>query len=189
MRRADDDQGEDARNHRGAAGSASGRGYVIDPDVDLHDPAQRAETRPREWDLLVAMAVGGVVGAEARYGVSAALPHGPDTFPWATVLVNASGCLLIGVLMVVLLELARPHRLWRPFLGVGVLGGYTTYSTFAVDARQLIDRHSPGLALAYIVVTFAACLVAVWLGLGAARVLVRTPRPAGEPGEPAGVRR
>jgi CrcB protein len=155
--------------------------HLVDPDVDLHDPAQRAETSPREWDLLAAMAAGGVLGAEARYGVGLALPHGvgfalphgAHSFPWATVLVNASGCLLIGVLMVVLLELTRWHRLLRPFLGVGVLGGYTTYSTFAADAQRLIRSHQPGIALAYVVVTVLACLGAVWVGTVATRWLGR----------------
>jgi CrcB protein len=71
----------------------------------------------------------------------------------------------------VLLELARPHRLWRPFLGVGVLGGYTTYSTFAVDAVRLLHQHRPGVALGYVVVTFVSCLAAVWLGATGTRSL------------------
>lgn len=145
--------------------------HVIDPDVDLHDPAQRAETTPREWDLLAVMAAGGVAGAEARYGLARALPHAAGAFPWATVITNASGCLLIGVLMVVLLDVIRPHRFVRPFLGVGVLGGFTTYSTFAVDTQQLIVRHRPGVAIAYIAVTFVSCLLAVWLATVVTRAL------------------
>ncbi len=152
--------------------------HVIDPDVDLHDPAQRAETARREWDLLAVMSAGGVVGAEARYGLARALPHASDTFPWATVVTNALGCLLIGVLMVVLLELSRPHRYVRPFLGVGVLGGFTTYSTFAVDTQQLITGHRPGVAIAYIVVTFVSCLAAVLLATAGTRSLGQRVRRA-----------
>jgi CrcB protein len=177
MRRASEVRSEDARSHPDPA-LLPGAPHIIDPDVDLHDPAQRAETRAREWDLLVAMAAGGVVGAEARYGLSAAVPHADKTIPWATVLINASGCLLIGVLMVVLLELARPHRLWRPFLGVGVLGGYTTYSTFAVDAMRLIQQHHPGLALGYVLITFVACLAAVWFGTAGTRAVAGRSRSA-----------
>jgi fluoride exporter len=132
---------------------------VIDPDVDLHDPAQRAEGW--RWDVLLAIAIGGILGSEARYGLNTALPHADGTFPWSTVLINASGCLLIGALMVLLLELTSPHRLARPFLGVGVLGGYTTYSTFAVDVILL--RHRPFIALGYVVVTVLSCAAAVWL--------------------------
>jgi fluoride exporter len=134
---------------------------ITDPDVDLHDPAQRAE-RPR-WDLLAAIAVGGVIGAEARYGAGLALPHSGAEFPWSTLLVNVSGCLLIGVLMVVLLELRSPHRLLRPLLGVGVLGGYTTYSSFAVEVQQLVRQHRPGIALSYLAATVLGCAAAVWL--------------------------
>lgn len=144
---------------RGAAGDEYGQ--VIDPDVDLHDPRQRRETRPRQWDLVLATSAGGVLGALGRYGISLALPHPPDAFPWSTVLINVTGCLLIGALMVVLLELTSPHRLTRPFLGVGVLGGYTTYSTFAVDVQRLVVEHRAGLALAYVVVTVVACAAAV----------------------------
>lgn len=137
---------------------------VVDPDVDLHDPAQRAETSPTEWPLLAAVAAGGVIGAEARYGLGEAIAHRPGQFPWATLVINVSGCLLIGVLMVLVLEIVRPHRLLRPFLGVGVLGGYTTFSTFGVDAAQLVRAHHPWPAVAYVLASVLFCLVAVWTG-------------------------
>lgn len=189
MRRASDTRPDDAPSHVDPA-ALPGAQHIIDPDVDLHDPAQRAETRPREWDLLAAMAVGGVAGAEARYGLSSAIPHADKAIAWSTVLINASGCLLIGVLMVVLLELARPHRLWRPFLGVGVLGGYTTYSTFAVDAVRLLHAQRPGAALGYVVATFASCLAAVWLGMATTRLVARRRSASAEaPDETEAVRR
>lgn len=135
---------------------------VVDPDVDLHDPRQQRETRPRQWDLVLVTSAGGIVGAWSRYWLGLAVPHDSSAFPWSTVIINASGCLLIGVLMVILLELTSPHRLVRPFLGVGVLGGYTTFSTFAVDAERLILDHRPFMALIYVVTTLVACGVAVW---------------------------
>ncbi|MDP9221212.1 MAG: CrcB family protein [Actinomycetota bacterium] len=146
---------------------------VVDSDVDLHDERQRQETRPRQWDLVLATAAGGVLGAEARYGVAVLVPHASHQFPWSTVLINASGCLLIGALMVSLLELTSPHRLVRPFLGVGVLGGYTTYSTFAVDVQQLVLAHRPVIALAYVTTTVLACAIAVWLSTTATLVAGR----------------
>jgi CrcB protein len=164
------------------------RREVVDPDVDLSDAAQRAELRPRAWDVLAAVAAGGVLGAEARYGVAEALPHRPGGFPWSTVLINASGCLLIGVLMVLLLELTSPHRLLRPFLGVGVLGGYTTYSTFAVDVRQLIAAQQPGQALGYVAVTVVACLAAVVVATIGARVIGRAVLESGVRSREKGVR-
>lgn len=136
---------------------------VVDPDVDVHSGRQRRESRPRQWDLLLAISAGGVAGAEARYAVGLAVPNHAQDFPWSTVLVNTTGCLLIGALMVILLELTSPHRLARPFLGVGVLGGYTTYSTFAVDVQRLVVSHRPLVALAYVTVTVACCAAAVWL--------------------------
>lgn len=152
---------------------------VIDPDVDLHDPSQRVETRPHSLDLLAVIAAGGVLGAEARYGIGAAIGESGSAFPWTTVLVNASGCLLIGVLMVAVLELARPHRLMRPFLGVGVLGGYTTFSTFAVDVERLIRDGRAAVALGYIAASVLLCLLAVVVGAALTRAvgrrLTRTP--------------
>src|ERR687886_614869 len=70
--------------------------------------------------------------------------------PWAILSTNVSGCLLIGVLMVLVTEVWTTHRLLRPFLGTGVLGGYTTFSTYAVDAQHLIAAGAPRTALLYL---------------------------------------
>jgi CrcB protein len=145
---------------------------VVDSDVDLGDPAQVAEVKPREWDIVAAVGIGGVIGAQARYGLGRALPHGPTALPWSTVLINASGCLAIGILMAVLLARVTPPRLARPFLGVGILGGYTTYSSFATDTVGLLDRHRPGLAATYLAVTVVSCAVAVWLGSALTRRVI-----------------
>lgn len=123
--------------------------------------------------VLAAVAAGGVLGAEARYGIGVAWPHPPTAFPWPTLLVNSSGCLLIGVLMVVITERARTHPLVRPFLGVGVLGGYTTFSTFAVDVVTLARVGHPVAAGAYLVATPLAALVAVAAGVRGARAVLR----------------
>jgi CrcB protein len=154
-----------ARSSRAAA--------PIDPDVDLHVPAQR---RQRAWDpaVLGAIAVGGVLGAEARYGMSVWLPHQPGQWPGATWLVNTSGCFLIGVLMTVITELAPVHRLIRPFLGVGILGGYTTFSTAMVDVQQMAVAGREAQALGYLAATVAAALAATFLGA----TLARTPAAA-----------
>jgi CrcB protein len=143
----------------------------VDPDVDLHDREQRRELRRNGLSVVGVIAAGGALGASARYGVGLALPHPPDGWPWSTLLVNATGCLLIGVLMVLIMEVRVGHRLIRPFLGVGVLGGYTTFSTYAVEAQQLIVAGRPGLALGYMAATVIAALVAVQLGVGLSRAL------------------
>ncbi|WP_433429319.1 fluoride efflux transporter CrcB [Nonomuraea sp. CA-141351] len=148
----------------------------IDPDVDLHVPAQRTELH---WPVLAAIAAGGALGALARYGLQSALPAGPADFPWATFLVNVSGCLLIGVLMVVITEVRQAHRLVRPFLGVGVLGGYTTFSTYVVDVQRAVEAGAPLTGLVYLAATMAAALAAVAAGMWLTRRIA---------GKPAGVR-
>jgi CrcB protein len=117
-------------------------------------------------------ALGGALGALARWGLAEALPHSPGGWPWATLLVNLVGCLLIGVLLAVLL--ARfPHSPWlRPFLAVGVLGGFTTYSTFAVDVVRLADAGRLALAAGYLVASVLGGVLAVLAGLVAARAAI-----------------
>jgi CrcB protein len=146
---------------------------VVDPDVDLYVPAQRRELVGHRLDVLGVIAAGGVVGAEARYGLGLLLPHVAGEWPWATLLVNVSGCLLIGVLMVVITELVDTHRLVRPFLGVGLLGGYTTFSTATVDTLALADAGRPLAALGYLLATPLLAVLACGLGV------VLTRRAAG----------
>jgi fluoride exporter len=131
----------------------------------------------RQRVLLPTIAAGGIVGAEARYGLGVVWPHSPDGFPGATLVANLGGCLLIGVLMVVLLEVAdHPPPLLRPLLGVGVLGGYTTFSTFAVDAVTLVrSGHAPAAA-AYLVGTVVGGMLAVTAGVRATRAMARRRR-------------
>jgi fluoride exporter len=145
----------------------------IDPDVDLHVPAQRRELRRAPWSVLAAVSAGGTLGALARYAATVAWPHAPGGFPWATFAVNVSGCLLIGVLMVLVTEVWTTHELVRPFLGTGVLGGYTTFSTYSVDGQQLLAAGSAGTALPYLAGTLVTALVAVAAGLGLTRAVAR----------------
>jgi CrcB protein len=125
--------------------------------------------RTRDPAVLAVVAVGGVLGAEARYGLNRLWPTAAGHWPLATWVENVSGAFLIGAVMVVLTELTSPHRLLRPFLGVGVLGGYTTFSTATVEVQELVRAGRPGLALAYLVASVAAALVAVTVGSVALR--------------------
>ncbi|WP_238343073.1 fluoride efflux transporter CrcB [Nocardioides cynanchi] len=140
-------------------------GFPIDPDVTADDvrrgpgPAVRLLVERR--DILLAIAAGGALGAVARWGLVEALPHDPDQLPWATVLANLSGCFAIGVLLAVLAERRPDSRLLRPLLGTGVLGGYTTFSTYALDTRDLLAAGRPALAAAYLFGTLLAGLLAV----------------------------
>ncbi|KAF4405162.1 CrcB family protein [Streptomyces lycii] len=251
----------------------------MDPDVDLRVPAQRAEASGRgAWRVLAAVAAGGAAGAAARYGLTSAWPVPGGGFPWPVLVVNVTGCALIGVLMVLVSEGpaiparaagaptadaprsrvrksrvrtsrvrergvregrvpkrdardrdardrdvrnrevrdrgvrdrgresgvpegrvpghrarevpegrvpadgcaarggragAGPHPLWRPFLGTGVLGGYTTFSTYAVDIRTLLVDGAPGTAAAYAAGTLFAALAAVWAAVLLTRGAVR----------------
>jgi fluoride exporter len=114
---------------------------------------------------VAAVAVGGMLGALARYGAGIALPHAPGTFPLGTFLVNVLGCLLIGALLVTITELRTAHPLVRPFLATGVLGGFTTFSTYAVDAQELVRAGQVATAVAYIVGTLAVAVAATWIGI------------------------
>lgn len=129
--------------------------------------------------VLAAVALGGALGAEARYATALLLPHPPGAWPWSTLLTNAVGCLLIGVLMVLVTERFRAHPLVRPLLGVGFLGGFTTFSTYAVDAVVAADSGRVGPALLYVVATPLLALVAVTVGIAGTRALVpaRTAAP------------
>ncbi|MBL1106460.1 fluoride efflux transporter CrcB [Streptomyces sp. 5-8] len=141
---------------------------------ETETPGVRPASRRRaEWraqaPVVGVVAAGGALGAVARYALTLAWPTPPGGFPWATFWTNVSGCAAMGVLMVLITEVWAAHRLLRPFLGTGVLGGYTTFSTYAVDIRALVDAGRPGLAFAYLAATLCAALAAVWLASAAAR--------------------
>jgi fluoride exporter len=167
-----------------ASSTAIGRGSLVssstrlptDPDVDLHVARQRRELSRAPWAVLGTVAVGGALGALGRYGLATAWPHRPGQFPWATFVTNVSGCLLIGVLMVLITEVWAAHRLIRPFLGVGVLGGYTTFSTYTGEVQQLVAAGAARTGLLYLVGTLVAALAAVYLGVTLTRLATRRRR-------------
>ena len=119
------------------------------------------------------IAAGGVIGALARQGLWAAFPHAAGTFDWTTSGINVAGCGLIGVLMVTVTEVWHGHRLAAPFLGVGVLGGFTTFSTYIVEIQNSVSAGAPQTGLAYLAATVVAAMVAVSAGAAAARLVIR----------------
>ncbi|GGJ41499.1 putative fluoride ion transporter CrcB 1 [Streptomyces brasiliensis] len=133
-----------------------------DPDVDLRMPAQRRELRRRQWPIIAAVAVGGAIGACARYGAALMWPTAQGAFPWTTLWVNVIGCGIIGVFMVIITDVWAAHRLVRPFFGTGVLGGFTTFSTYAVDIQRLMDGGRATTGLLYLAATMVAALTTVW---------------------------
>jgi CrcB protein len=152
-------------------------GFPVDPDVTgddlprLHERAARLLIRRR--DILGVIALGGAVGSLARWSVARALPHGSGEFPWSTLTVNVTGCFVLGVLMVLVVERWPDRRLLRPFVGTGLLGGYTTFSTYALDTRSLVAADRPAIATAYLIGTLGLGLVAVVAGLRATERVLR----------------
>ncbi|MEU0005656.1 fluoride efflux transporter CrcB [Streptomyces sp. NPDC006314] len=139
-------------------------------------PRRRSEWRTQA-PVVAVVALGGALGASARYALTLAWPAPPGGFPWATFCTNVIGCAVIGVFMVLITDVWAAHRLVRPFFGTGVLGGFTTFSTYAVDIRRLVDAGRPGLGLCYLAATLLAALASVWLAsAAAARVLTRRQR-------------
>ncbi len=130
--------------------------------------------------VLASIACGGSLGASARFGLTAAFPHPPDGLPWATLSINTSGCLLIGAVMVLVTEVWSEQRLLRPFLGVGVLGGYTTFSTYTVDIQHALAAGAPTTALTHLGVTLVAAMLAVLTGSVATGKFLRLARGAGK---------
>lgn len=119
------------------------------------------------------VALSGAAGALARYGVEAALPVEVGHFPFATLWVNCSGSLAIGFVLIVLAERFPRSRLARPVAVTGFLGGYTTFSTFAVEAIELGRHHRPVIAVAYLVASLFGGLAAVIAGMAVGRAVTR----------------
>jgi CrcB protein len=105
---------------------------------------------------VVVVAAGGVAGALARFAIASAWPG----TPWATLIINVSGCFAIGLLYTLV-----EHRKARLFLGTGILGGYTTFSTASVDTLHA--------GLPYLAATLIGAILAVWAGSELAGVLKR----------------
>lgn len=117
--------------------------------------------------LLVAL--GGAIGAATRYGVSLALPARESGWPLATFLINVSGSLLIGVLAGWLATRDAAGEPMRLLLGVGVLGGFTTFSAYSLETLRMIERGDFVGASTYAVGSVVAGLAAVAIGLTIAR--------------------
>jgi CrcB protein len=126
-----------------------------------------------EWTRTLIVGAGGFVGAALRYAVGGLVSRAlrPD-FPWGTVVVNVSGCFLIGLLAALTEERAPVTPATRLFLMVGILGGYTTFSTFGYETMSLVREGSHGLAAANAVGQVLVGLAGVWAGMVVARGIV-----------------
>ncbi|WP_436738142.1 fluoride efflux transporter FluC [Streptomyces sp. BBFR102] len=151
-----------------------------DPDLE---PGPARGARPgSQVPVLLAVSLGGGAGAALRYGATVLWPGAAGAFPWTVLVVNVVGCAAMGVLMALLTEVwPQAPRLVRPFLGTGVLGGFTTFSAYAVDVRTLFDGGHPGRALGTLGLTVAAALAAVTAAAWSTRRAVRLGRAERSP--------
>ena len=117
---------------------------------------------------LLQVAAGGALGASARYltGVGAVRLFGHG-FPWGTLIVNVVGSFLMGVLIVVLAQ--KGGMRFAPFLTIGLLGGFTTFSAFSLDAVTLFERGQIGAAAGYVAASVVVSIAALFFGLRIAR--------------------
>mgnify|MGYP005836750475 CR=1 FL=1 len=117
--------------------------------------------------------VGAGIGANGRYWFGGwVAERWGATFPWGTLAVNATGSFLIGAILGAMVHTPTPLG-WRLFLTVGVLGGYTTFSTFSYETLELVRDRSYGLAAANVGLNCALGLLAAFAGLVLVRAVLR----------------
>jgi fluoride exporter len=118
---------------------------------------------------LAMVAAGGAIGSTLRYLVGKAMgPQADSVVPWHTLLVNVTGAFMLGLLIAVAARHGWPGW-WRPFIAVGILGGYTTFSTYSIESVELMLRGQATTGAAYALGSLGIGLLAAWLGLLAGR--------------------
>jgi len=122
-------------------------------------------------NILLVM-LGGAIGSAARFGVGKLTLgwFGPG-YPWGTLTVNLVGGVLMGLLVGVLARASAPHEPWRLFAAIGVLGGFTTFSSFALDTANMLTRGDWAAAAGYMLLSVAGAVLGVFAGLGLVRAL------------------
>jgi fluoride exporter len=125
--------------------------------------------------VLAVIALGGMIGATARFELAEAIPIAPGGFPWATFWTNLSGSFVLGFLLVILHRRLPPTRYLRPFLATGIIGAYTTMSTYQVETALLIKDGHAATGLLYGAGSVVAGLVVASAGIVLGR-FVAAPR-------------
>ena len=144
-------------------------------------PASRGRGRAKvrlDPGTIAVIALGGAIGAPLRVEMLRLIPAAPGGFPWGTLWVNLSGSFLLGFL-VVLLERLAPSRYARAFLGTGVIGAYTTFSTFVVEIDLLVTHGRLATAFAYAALSIGVGFGAVLAGMRSARSFPNSVRSGG----------
>jgi CrcB protein len=158
----------------------------IDPDLAPDDPGQPdehpghpARYRPRgrhgraEPGVLAVISLGGMLGSSARYGIARLIPTAEGGFPWATFWTNLSGSFLLGLFLIVILERLPHSRYLRPFVATGIIGAYTTMSTYLVETALLVKDGHASTGLLYGIGSLVAGLVLAYAGIRAGRLIPR----------------
>lgn len=121
---------------------------------------------------ILAIAAGGAFGALLRYGASNGVHNLLGrSFPYGTLFVNVLGSLVMGFLYIYLLERSSLGLEWRAALQVGLLGAFTTFSTFSIETMLLLENGEPQKALINVLASVGLCLLAVWIGVVMGRQL------------------
>ncbi len=121
---------------------------------------------------IVGVGLAGAVGALSRYGLDGLISERfPGTFPLGTFVVNITGSFLLGLLFVMLTERIAASPALRTSLTIGLLGAFTTFSTFSFETLRLIEDGALGVAALNVVSTLALGLLAVWGGMAVGRTI------------------
>ena len=126
----------------------------------------------------VAVAVGGVLGSWARWGLAVAFPVAAGTFPWTTFAVNVVGAALLGVVLVALLDAPVPKTHLHALIGTGLLGTFTTFSTWMVESVELVRTGHAVVAVVYVAISLVAGVAAILLTMDLTRRALDRARPA-----------
>ncbi len=160
--------------HPGRSATAPPVNPEVSPATHAPRPAESPFARQPEarWrrflrrlPAVLAVAAGGVVGGCGRYGLDLLVPTRATGFPWPTFAANVAGSFCLALLLVLVLEVWPPTRYVRPFLAVGLLGSFTTFSTWMVEFDQLLAHGAPMVAGAYLAASVLTGLAAASLGL------------------------
>ncbi len=121
---------------------------------------------------ILAIAGGGAIGALLRYWMSTGIHHLLGRgFPYGTLVVNVLGSLLMGFLYIMLIDKLSLGPVWRAALLVGLLGAFTTFSTFSIETLNLMEEGELVKALLNVVLSVVLCLFAAWIGVLAGRTI------------------